>query len=245
MLLALSSNVQIPVSITSVLLELDIHLPVDRDALVVDHFSYDSSSANEKHDVLLVPPPRPLRDDVKNFLKIDDSSLPLAVPRAVGQTLGNASPLLASVLSAPDAAYSYNPKDEADVVEDPFAVGSQLSLVTAMQGRNAARFAVVGSAEMLEDTWFDASVTPAAGGKKSKTGNQDFAKKLTQWTFKEVGVLKLGRVQHYEIPGPSRIAPFYFNETMGPTQKGIELNPKIYRIKNDAVRSIFHDFPST
>ncbi|KAI9667143.1 MAG: oligosaccharyl transferase glycoprotein complex, beta subunit [Alyxoria varia] len=237
-LLALSSNVPTPTPITSVLLELDIHLPADRDALVVDHFSYDRSSADEKHDVLLVPPPRPLRNDVKNFLKLDDPSTPLAVPRAVGQTLGNASPLLASVLSATDTAYSYNPKDEADVVEDPFAVGSQLSLITAMQGRNAARFTVIGSAEMLEDTWFDASVLPAGGGKKSKTGNQEFAKKLLEWTFKEVGVLKLGRVQHYEVPPPPRIAPFYFNETKSPTVKDIQLNPKIYRIRNDARFSV-------
>jgi oligosaccharyltransferase complex subunit beta len=225
-LLTLSSSHPTPSALVSLLLELDIHLPTDRSGLVVDHFNFDTISAPEKHDVLLVPTPDAVRPDVKNFFKGEGKGGDiLAFPRAVGQTLGNNSPLLAPILRAPRTAYSYNPKDEVEGVEDPFAVGQQLSLVTAMQARNSARFTVIGSSELLEDAWFDAKVKRSAGldgaasDKAVKTSNQAFAKKVTGWTFNEVGVLKVGKIQHH------------LNE--GETEP--ELNPKIYRVKNDVV----------
>ncbi|KAJ8122128.1 hypothetical protein ONZ43_g1599 [Nemania bipapillata] len=55
-LLALSGSSSVPTSLISTLLEFDIHLPADRQGLVVDHFNYDTASASEKHDVLLLPP---------------------------------------------------------------------------------------------------------------------------------------------------------------------------------------------
>jgi oligosaccharyltransferase complex subunit beta len=222
-LLALSANSPTPAAISSLLLELDIHLSPDRTSVVVDHFNYDVASAAEKHDVLLVPRPKPLRPDVKNYFGGDGI---LAVPRAVGQTLGNDSPLLMPVMTAPATAYSYNPKEEGGSIEDPFATGSQLALITAMQARNSARFTVLGSLEMLEDKWSDASVK-AADGIAKKTVNREFAKQLSAWTFKETGVLKVGRIDHYEISGSSRKV-----ENM--SQVGY-LNPAIYRIKNDVV----------
>ena len=102
-----------------------------------------------------------------------------------------------------------------------------------MQSRNSARFTVLGSAEALENTWFDASVK-LGDGQKEKTGNRDFAKKLSAWAFKELGVLKVGKLQHY------------LNEPV-PAGKGTrvndssvtvaEINPAMYRIKNDVVCS--------
>lgn len=230
-LLALSANTPTPSAITSLLLELDIHLPSDRNALVVDHFNYDASAAAEKHDVLLVPQPQPLRPDVKNYFGGNGI---LAVPRAVGQALGNGSPLLAPILRAPSTAYSYNPKDEADAVEDLFAAGQQLALVSAMQARNSARFTVLGSVEMLQDEWFDATVQK--GSQTTRTANRDFARALTGWAFKELGVLRVGRLHHYlnEQHGKSGV-----NES---SVGASELNPKIYRIKNDVVCSLFMIF---
>ena len=71
--------------------------------------------------------------------------------------------------------------------------------------------------ESLEDQWFSASVK-APTGDKSKTANQEFAKQLTAWAFKEAGVLKVGKIEHHlaESPVP-------------------ELNPSLYRIKNETV----------
>ena len=228
-LLALSASTATPTSLASLLLELDIQLPPDRDAVVVDHFNYDGQSAGDKHDVLLVPHPEPKRKDVRNYFGGEGL---VAFPRDVGQVLGNANPLIAPILNAPSTAYSYNSKDETDVVEDPFATGSQLSLVSAMQARNSARFTILGSGELLEDAWFDANVQ-LGDAKKAKTANREFAKKLSAWAFKELGVLKVGRLHHYLNEPVQAGKGVRVNET---NIVATELNPKIYRIKNEAVR---------
>ena len=157
------------------------------------------------------------------------------MPRAVGQALGNESPLTSPVLRAPATAYSYNPKDEADGVEDPFAVGGQLNLVSAMQANNAARLAVVGSAEMLQNKWF--AEKAKLGDKAVTTGNRDFAQKLSAWTFKETGVLKVGKLLHYQDEGASK--------KLNTSVAIPENNPTIYRIKSDVVSScqlLLHSF---
>ena len=226
-LLTLSADSPTPTTISSLLLELDIQLPSDRMSLVVDHFNYDTLSASEKHDVLLLPRYPGLRSDVKNFF---GGAGTVAFPRAIAQTLGNSSPLLAPILRAQSTAYSYNPKDEAEVVEDPFATGDQISLVSAMQARNSARFTVFGSIEALENKWFDASVK-GLDGKKGKTINREFAKQVIAWTFKETGVLKVGKVEHHLSSVEQGVSG---NDSVA--QLGY-LNPKIYRVKNDVVCS--------
>lgn len=225
-LLGLSAESPTPATIVSLLLELDVHLPPDRTAVVVDHFNYDANSASEKHDVLVVQPPKSIRPDVKNFFA---GSRPIAVPHAVGQELGNASPLLVPVLRAPSTAYSYNPKEEQEAVEDLWAAGEQLSLVSAIQARNSARFTVLGSVDALQDAWFTAKVK--VDGKESETGNEEFAKQLSAWTFKEVGVLKAGTLQHHlKNVGGGKAG--ILNDSLYAAE---DINPKIYRVKNDVV----------
>jgi hypothetical protein len=221
-LLTLSADSPTPTALVSLLLELDIHLPTDRNSIVVDHFNYDTTSAAEKHDVLLLPRPDSIRPDIKNFFKGDGKgSDVIAFPRGVGQTLGNDSPLLTPILRGPRTAYSYNPKDDAEGVEDPFAVGQQLSLITTMQARNSARFTVIGAVEMLENTWFDAKVKLTGKNSKDvKTSNQAFAKEVTGWTFNEIGVLKVENIEHSLFEGGV---------------KSNVTNPKMYRVKNDVV----------
>ncbi|KAK4542533.1 hypothetical protein LTR36_006786 [Oleoguttula mirabilis] len=229
-LLALSADHSVPSAISSLLLELDISLPPDRNSLVVDHFNHDTQQASEKHDVLLLSSPE--LAGKKNFFSVDGL---IAFPRAVGAVLGNASPLLSSILQAPSTAYTYNPKDEAEGVDDVFATGSQLSLVTAFQARNSARFAVLGSVEALEDTWFSATVQlPGTSSKSTPTSNRAFAQKLTQWTFMEAGVLRVGTVQHYLNEGAQKGAS-NSTEAAGAV---LDVNPPIYRIKNDVHYSI-------
>ncbi|KAI3335430.1 Dolichyl-diphosphooligosaccharide--protein glycosyltransferase subunit WBP1 [Ustulina deusta] len=233
-LLALSGSTPVPSSLVSVLLELDIHLPADRQGLVVDHFNYDTASASEKHDVLLLPTPGPLRPDYKAYFELplsdgrdgrvrDGGSSPgvVAFPNGIGQTLGQGS-LLSPILRAPSTCYSYNPKEEPEAIDDLFATGSQLSLVSALQARNSARFTVVGSADMLSDKWFDADVKKIGEKSSIKTQNREFAKAVSGWTFNEIGVLRVNWVEHH------------LNE------EGLSnaSNPKIYRIKNDVTYSI-------
>ncbi|KAI0019947.1 Dolichyl-diphosphooligosaccharide-protein glycosyltransferase 48kDa subunit [Xylariomycetidae sp. FL0641] len=220
-LLALSSSQPAPTSIVSLLLELDIHLPPDRQGIVVDHFNYDTVSASEKHDVLALPVPGPLRPGVKDFFASSSSGELLAFPNGMGQTLGPGA-LLTPILRAPATAYSYNPKEQGEIVDDVFATGNQLALVSTMQARNSARFTVVGSADMLSDKWFDAKVKKAGSKESIKAANREFAKAVSGWTFKETGVLRVNWVEHH------------LNE------EGLSnaSNPKIYRIKNDVTYSI-------
>ena len=102
-----------------------------------------------------------------------------------------------------------------------------------MQARNSARFTVLGSAEALEDAWFDRTVQGPAG-KAVKSSNRAFAKSLTGWTFMETGVLKVGKVEHH-------LSIISDNESGNDSvaQLGY-LNPTIYRIKNDVVSHSKH-----
>lgn len=219
-LLTLSSETTAPTSVVSLLDQLDIQLPADRTGLVVDHFNYDSANAAEKHDVLLLPAPESIRPDVKNYFGAGaGKDEVIAFPRGVGALLGPGE-LLSPILRAPRTAYSYNPKEQAEVVDDLFGAGEQLALVSAFQSRNSARLALVGSAELLQDAWFDAKVK-TADGKPVQTFNRNFAKQVSGWTFQEIGVLRVNWIEHH------------LNE-VGATN---ESNPEIYRVKNDVVSS--------
>jgi oligosaccharyltransferase complex subunit beta len=84
-----------------------------------------------------------------------------------------------------------------------------------MQARNSARITVLGSADMLQNKWFDAQASKV-GGKKVQLANREYAKKLSGWAFQETGVLRVNSIEH-RLQGS--------NET----------NPELYRIKNDVV----------
>lgn len=227
-LLALSANTTTPTSLVSLLSELDITLPTDRNSLVVDHFNYDITSAADRHDVLLLPAPKPVRTGIKDFFSEDAGTKLIAFPRGVGAVLGNGQ-LLNPILRAPRTAYSYNPKEQAEAVngDDLFAAGQQLSLVSTFQARNNARVTVVGSAEMLQDKWFDASVTKLGGKPVVQTFNREFAKRVSGWTFQEIGVLKVNWVEHH------------LEEEGAPNDS----NPAMYRVKNNVVCTSISSLP--
>ena len=212
-LVALSSTIPASSSLTSFLSEIDIALPAERTGTVVDHFNYDAVSAAEAHDVLVLDAPTNVRPGLKNYFEVPGV---LSFPHGAGHTLGSGA-LLTPVVRAPSTAYSYSPKEQAEAVDpdDLFAAGKQLALVSVFQARNSARLAVVGSAEMLQDKWLDAPVS-RPGEKKTKTENREFAKRISGWTFQEIGVLKVNKIEH-QLLGD--------NET----------NPEIYRIKNEVV----------
>lgn len=213
-MVGLSSTTPTASSLVSLLAELDISLPAERTGTVVDHFHYDTLSAPETHDVLVLDGPQNPRAGIKPYFELPEGSV-LAVPHTAGHVLGN-SQLLTPILRAPDTAYSYDPKDQGTVVEpdELFAAGRQLALASALQARNSARVSVVG-AEVLQDKWLDAKVAKL-DGKKTKTANKEFARQLSGWTFQEIGVLRVNDVQHRLVGSD-------------------EPNPSLYRIKNDVV----------
>ncbi|OAA63903.1 Oligosaccharyl transferase complex, subunit Wbp1 [Cordyceps fumosorosea ARSEF 2679] len=215
-MVGLSSTTPTTNSIVSLLAELDISLPAERTGTVVDHFHYDAVSAPETHDVLVLDAPA-AREGVKPYFALPGDAV-LAVPHTAGHVLGN-SHLLTPILRAPDTAYSYNPKEQAATVEpdELFAAGRQLALVSALQARNSARVSVL-AAEMLQDKWLDATVAKV-DGPKSKTENKEFARRISGWTFQEIGVLRVNDVEH-RLVGSN------------------EPNPSLYRIKNDVTYAI-------
>lgn len=218
-MVGLSSTTPTTSSLVSLLAELDVSLPVERTGTVVDHFHYDTLSAPETHDVLVLDTPAlNTRAGIKAYFALGGDDAVLAVPHTAGHVLGN-SHLLTPILRAPDTAYSYNPKEQASTVEpdELFAAGRQLALVSALQARNSARLSVVG-AEMLQDKWLDATVAKVDGA-KTKTQNKEFARRLSGWTFQEIGVLRVNEVEHRLVGSD-------------------EPNPSLYRIKNDVTYSI-------
>ena len=225
-LLAVSSDAVTPAAVISFLMEFGISMPISRSARVVDHFNYDTVSSAESHDVLVLPQPVSPREDIVNFFSGIGA---LAIPRPVAQELANANPLLSVILRAPETAYLHDPKEDADADQEPWGTGSQIALASAIQARNSARFTVLGSMEMLQDKWFDVEIkTPK--GRAMKSANRQFARQLTSWTFKEVGVLKAGRIEHHQVLDASK-------PVSNTTQVGF-LDPEIYRIKTDVVSDI-------
>ena len=225
-LLTLRGDLPTPPALSSLLAEFDIYLPYDRTSTVLDHFNYDVSSSSERHDVLLLPQLGYSRPGVRSYFT---SKGLLAMPRPVAQELGSRTPLLESILRAQQTSYTYSQKEETEYSEDPFTVGEQISLVSAMQARNSARFTVFGSYEALQDQWFNAQVK-LPGGSAVNTDNRDFARKVTEWTFQETGVLQVGRVEHHFKPSASSLATATTSLSQNVS------NPPIYRIKNDVVR---------
>lgn len=232
-LVTLSATTGVPVAVSNLLLELDVTLPPEKNSVVVDHFQYDIKSAAEQHDVLVLGSPSFSKKEVKNYFSTtNNAGLAgwIAIPRAVGQVLGNASPLLHSIVKAPSTSYVHNPKEDAESAEDVFATGEQISLITAFQARNSARITILGSAEAISDTWLDPNVqvqTIGANQKALQPANKLLGERLVAWTFKEVGVLKVGKIRHYLNEGAQKGVT---NVTENPS---IDLNPEIYRIKND------------
>ncbi|KAF7546047.1 hypothetical protein G7Z17_g8697 [Cylindrodendrum hubeiense] len=216
-LLTMSSTHSVPSSLVALLSELDVTLPSERTGSVVDHFHYDTISAAESHDVLVLSCPPNVRPGLKDYFQLPGTAL--TFPRAVGHVLGS-GPLLTPILRAPPTAYSYNPKEQADVVdpEDLFAAGKQLALVSVIQALNSARFTILGSAEMLEDKWLEVQVARPQE-RPQYTSNREFWTSLTAWTFKELGVLRVNSIEHH-IVGDD------------------EINPGLYRVKNDVAYKI-------
>ena len=79
----------------------------------------------------------------------------------------------------------------------PHAVGTNTLLISGLQARNNARVLFFGSLDFFSDEFFAAGVQNANGGMRyEKSGNQDLADNLSQWVFKERGVLRVGEITH-------------------------------------------------
>jgi len=82
------------------------------------------------------------------------------------------------------------------VSEYPHTVGKNTVLVAGLQARNNARVVFCGSLDFFSDKFAVASLQK--GDKKLKYGNEKLVVALSQWVFKEKGVLRLSNVSHHK-----------------------------------------------
>jgi len=183
------------------------------------------SSLAPEFSLILPPPGTPLisyfpkRDEPASLIpitptKYDATSIlskniaPIwfsGIPHALGN-----NPLLVPILHAPAQSFASEVDGgSADAIVDAAEkggeglwAGSQLGVVTGFQTLNGARVTWVGGADIFSDELAQKEVS-----KGVKSGNVQFARDLTAWTFQESLVLKIDKVEHHRV-----------NETTAPEQ---------------------------
>jgi len=121
------------------------------------------------------------------------------------------NPLVLNILHASSSAYSHSPSDKIE--EFPHAVGTNTLLVAGLQARNNARVVFAGSLEFFSDEFFQSSVQSANNGNKfPQSGNKDLAQSLTSWTFRQKGVLRVGKVAHHRTGEKAPDAAYIINQ---------------------------------
>jgi oligosaccharyltransferase complex subunit beta len=169
---------------------------------VIDHLNFDTNMDDGQHTAL-VADPKTLAD--AELIVGKKSSLAPILFRGVGMIAEKSNELTLELLNADSAAYSFSPS--APIEEYPHAVGKSVVLVGGLQARNNARVLLTGSLDMFSDEFLTAAVSKFGSDKKhAVSGNQAFVKSLSEWVFKECGVLRVKSVSHsltgnkYKLP---------------------------------------------
>jgi len=82
--------------------------------------------------------------------------------------------------------------DAAEKAGEGLWAGSQMSVVTGFQARGGARATWVGGVELFSDTFINKEVS-----KGVKSGNKQFTRDITAWTFQESLVLRIDNSTHH------------------------------------------------
>ncbi|EDO40875.1 predicted protein [Nematostella vectensis] len=161
---------------------------------VIDHISHDVSDLDQ-HTLVVAEPSNVIKADTVTGKTVTS---PLLF-KGVGMTTDVDNPLVLEVVTASSTAYSYYP--DVKITEYPHAVGKSTVLVAALQARNNARVVFSGSLDFFSDEFFQRSVQSSKAGSKKfdKSGNQDLALAVTDWVFKQRGVLRVGEVKHHKV----------------------------------------------
>ena len=128
----------------------------------------------------------------------------------IAHTITGKNPLGINVLAASDSAFnSQDPK---------LPIGASLSLVSALQALNNARVVFAGSVLMFSNQYLQASVD--YNGVKSKTGNKDFVRQISEWVFQEKSVLKLDGHRHHRQGELKQHGIYTINDDLVPVING-------------------------
>lgn len=152
--------------------------------------------------------------------------------RGIGQRLQRDNILAVRILSGNPTTYSALPNKPLN--EAPESAGAETVLVSGLQGRNNARIVVSGSQELFSNNYFGLS----------SAGNRLFSQAISQWAFRESGVLRYRDIVHHKSDGtpPDVILHEKPNRpdlpsTLYPDPE-IARNALVYRIKDEIVFSV-------
>ena len=165
--------------------------PDERETSVIDHLNYDTND-NGDHTLVVV--------DTGNLINapliVDSPSSPILY-QGVGMIADPENTLVLELLNGYTTTYSYNPTEA--IVDYPHAVGTGTLLVAGLQARNNARVVFSGSISLFSNEFFASSVEKALPGSKkySKSGNRAFVTAMSEWVFREKGILRIGDVKHH------------------------------------------------
>ncbi|XP_067006615.1 dolichyl-diphosphooligosaccharide--protein glycosyltransferase 48 kDa subunit [Anabrus simplex] len=160
-------------------------------ASVIDHLNYDVNDLG-KHTLIVADPSNLIDAPVITGQR----NIPPLLYQGTGLVADRENPLVLQILTSESSAYSYIPDEP--IKEYPHAVGKNTLLIAALQARNNARVIFSGSLYFFSDEAFTSPVQKALGGKKyDVSGNQQVATALSQWVFKEHGVLRVKSVSHH------------------------------------------------
>ncbi|XP_044169192.1 dolichyl-diphosphooligosaccharide--protein glycosyltransferase 48 kDa subunit-like [Acropora millepora] len=166
----------------------------DEKTAVIDHINHDISDL-DRHTLIVAESSNVIKASSITGHAITN---PLLF-QGVGMTADPDNPLVLEVVTASSTAYSYYP--DLKISEYPHAVGKSTLLIAGLQARNNARVVFSGSLDFFSDEFFSKAVQSSKAGSKlySKSGNQDLAIALSEWVFKEQGVLRVGEVKHHRV----------------------------------------------
>jgi oligosaccharyltransferase complex subunit beta len=159
---------------------------------VIDHLNYDVINDQGKHTTIVAD----TKDLVKADMIVGSRNINPILFRGVGLISDRSNPLTLEVLTASSSAYSFNPDNKVN--EYPHAVGKGSLLIGALQARNNARLVFTGSLEMFSDEFFGAPLQKTGTNNRYEhPGNRELLESVSQWVFKEKGVLRVKSVNHH------------------------------------------------
>lgn len=72
-------------------------------------------------------------------------------------------------------------------------------MLAALQARNNARVVFSGSLDFFSDKFFGMGAQRPGGQPVEKSGNEALSRSLSDWVFKENGVLRLSNITHHKV----------------------------------------------
>jgi len=171
----------------------------DEGTNVIDHLNYDIKDKG-KHTLIIA--------STDNLIKSDKITGGVTSPllfQGVGLLVDPENPLVLEILTGSSTSYSHNP--DLPIKEFPHAVGKETVLIAGLQARNNARVVFSGSIDFFSDEFFTSEIERIDGSKEA-TGNAQFTLSLTNWCFKQSGVLKVEGITHHK-EGETESPSFY------------------------------------